>query len=137
VRLWLAAMRERLRKAVAIDDAGCWVWQRALTRTGYGHINARGDQLAHRVSYRAFTGPIPDGMQLDHLCRNRACINPAHLEPVDNRENVLRGTGPTALNARKTHCIRGHELSPENVYDREGGRHCKVCQRERNARGRI
>jgi len=82
-------------------------------------------------------GPIPDGKQLDHLCRNHACVNPSHLEVVSGRENVVRGIGPTAKNAKKTHCVNGHALTPENLYRHSpaGGRKCKACA-IRNARER-
>lgn len=108
---------------------GCWFWTDALSKTGYGEFYADGRrQLAHRWSYEFFIGPIPDGLHIDHLCRNRSCVNPFHMEPVTNRVNVLRGIGITALNARKTHCKWGHEFTPDNTYNPPtGGRKCRRC----------
>jgi hypothetical protein len=121
-------------------DAECWPWKGG-TKQGYGQIMvARKAKRAHRVAYELTVGPIPEGLTLDHLCRNRACCNPKHLEPVTNRENVLRGVGPSAEAARKTHCPQGHEYTPENVYQRPGkpDRSCLTCRRrwraERNQR---
>lgn len=89
-------------------------------------------QPAHRFSYEILVGPIPEGMELDHLCKNRRCVNPAHLEPVTHHENLIRGNGFTGINARKTHCSRGHELSQDNILNRSrGGRECKTCHRVR------
>lgn len=83
---------------------------------------------AHRISYEHFTGPIPAGLHLDHLCRNRACVNPEHCEPVTCRENVRRGEGIAAKHMAKTHCIQGHELSVSNLYrTRKGHRVCRTC----------
>jgi len=106
--------------------AGCWVWQGSIgSVTGYGHL---GPFMAHRFAYELLVGPIPAGMQIDHLCRIRACVNPEHLEVVTPRTNYLRGISPPALNARKTHCLRGHEYTVENTgRSRQGWRFCKAC----------
>lgn len=119
----------------------CWDWLANTSTNGYGQFWCDGRLVAaHRWAYERFMGPVPDGLELDHLCRNPACVNPDHLEPVSHRENSLRGTNPTAQNARKTHCKRGHEFTPENtrVYiDAHSGREareCRQCTRERKAR---
>lgn len=124
--------------------AGCWLWTGAVnsrTSRGYG-VAWAGDriQLAHRVAYELVIGPIPDDADIDHLCRNRLCVNPAHLEPVTHRENVLRGEGPSAREARKTHCKNGHEFTPENTYAwpaRPWQRQCRRCVRDRQRRARA
>lgn len=128
-----------------VDDVtGCWNWTAASGPDGYGrfHLDARripGRRpiVAHRVSYEHFVGPIPDGLQLDHLCRNRGCVNPAHLEPVTQRENLLRGIGFSAVNATKTRCDNGHAFTPENTYRWHGSRYCRACRREREKAGRA
>lgn len=116
-----------------VDQRGtdeCWVWTGFRHPKGYGYFRVDGRSLAaHRVAYELCVAPIPDGLTIDHLCRNRACVNPAHLEPVTMIVNVLRGEGPTAENARKTHCIRGHPFDEENTYWFNGGRTCRICQR--------
>lgn len=131
---------ERIQSAVVVDEAtGCWNWTRHLYGYGYGHIYADGrSQMAHRVVYELFVGPIPDGLQLDHLCRNTACVNPAHLEPVTCRENILRGTGLPARRAVATHCIHGHAFDTANTYYRktDGVRACRTCLRESMRRWR-
>lgn len=111
---------------------GCWQWTGAKNRDGYGNVRRAGRVAsAHVVAFQLLVGPVPEGLEIDHLCRNRACVNPAHLEPVPHRTNVLRGDAPPAANARKTHCIRGHNLTdPANVYNMpSGGRRCRVCYR--------
>jgi len=110
----------------------CWRWTGAL-RDGYGlFLNTNRSESAHRWNYERLVGPIREGLQLDHLCRVRRCVNPEHLEPVTQRENVLRGIGASALNARKTHCIMGHLLLGENLdrYASAGHRKCRTCWRE-------
>lgn len=124
--------QERIRERSTVDAAGCWVWQRKRDRDGYGHIKIYGqNKLAHRASYEAFIGPIPAGLTLDHLCKNTACVNPDHLEPVTNRENILRSDGITARAARTTHCPAGHPYGEANTYrdPRRGARHCRACNR--------
>ena len=113
----------------------CWRWTGAQNGWGYGRIWVEGHMIAaHRVAYELTLGPIPKGLTLDHLCRNRLCVNPSHLEPVTWGENVLRGAGLTAANARKTHCPAGHAYSPANTYIcREGYRHCRACHSARSA----
>jgi len=119
------------------SDAKCWWWMASLNRYGYGQFRL-GSQvcLAHRLSWELVNGnPVPAGKVLDHLpvCRNRQCVNPAHLEPVTPLVNTLRGEGPTAINARKTHCIRGHEFTLENTGRDRGQRFCRTCREQRIA----
>ena len=128
--------RRTLFEDMYVVDAasGCWVWQRSTTR-GYGSLTRDGKTMyAHRFAYELHIGPIPTGLVIDHLCRNPLCVNPHHLEPVTQRENVLRGTSPSARQAQRTHCIRGHELTPENTYNppkRPRNRQCRECTRAR------
>lgn len=122
---------ERLMSRVEKVPDGCWLWRGAIAPSGYGVIwngEKRGVMtLVHRVSYKHFVGPISDGMQIDHLCRVRHCVNPEHLEPVTQRENILRGTSVTAENARKTHCQNGHPLIGDNLLMIKGARRCRTC----------
>jgi hypothetical protein len=91
--------------------------------------NGRRGVIVHRFSYEFFVGPIPAGLTIDHLCRNRACFNPVHLEAVTQRENTLRGEGPTAKLARLTHCPKGHPFSKDNTHIYKNRRVCKACKR--------
>lgn len=132
----------RVRELAATKGSDeCWNWTGTIKSDGYGTAWFRGRTLgAHRIAYQLLVGSVPDGLCLDHLCRNRSCVNPAHLEPVTTRENILRGEAPPAKFAVATHCIRGHEFSPENTYYQAGGRRaCHACSRikwaEMRARG--
>lgn len=117
-----------------VDENECWIWQKQLSPDGYGRFKVNGEQIyAHIYSYNLFIGPVPDGLELDHRCRVHSCVNPDHLEAVTHRENTLRGTGPTAVNARKTHCDHGHEFTVENTRIAKGKRHCRACCRIRVA----
>lgn len=113
---------------VRLGVNGCWEWQLQLVGR-YGRFKRSGQSIcAHRFCYELFKGKIPAGMKLDHLCKNTACLNPDHLEVVTSRENTLRGSGPTAQNARKTHCSRGHELNEKNTYrGYRNKRYCRIC----------
>lgn len=109
----------------------CWTWCGRKSRTGHGRLRYDGAEVsAHRFIYQFFRGPIGPKVNLDHLCRNRACVRPSHLEPVTGRENTLRGRGPTAKNARKVRCKKGHALVKANVYLRPGSRRreCRKCR---------
>lgn len=108
----------------------CWLWQGVLGGGGYGRIFVEGKmRQAHRYSYILHGGAIPPGFHLDHICRVRHCVNPAHLEPVTPTENKLRGIGITAIEARQKFCKRGHEFTQENTYlTPQGWRRCKTCR---------
>ena len=112
------------------DELGCLVWQRPLNADGYGQMHYDGQgRYAHQVAYLLTHGELPAGLQIDHLCRNKACIEPSHLEAVTPRENTLRGISPSAVNATKTHCKRGHPFDEENTgYKPNGARVCKECR---------
>lgn len=111
----------------------CWLWTRS-TRRGYGRARAPrgvGTEAAHRIAWMMLVGPIPEGLELDHLCRVRACVNPAHLEPVTHAENLRRGIRRD-VSVGKTHCKHGHEYTRANVYMHRGARYCVECHRIRH-----
>ena len=125
-------LADRLRSHVTVDLAtGCWLWTGAVARNGYGQVGIdKRTRSAHRVSYETFVGPIPRGLQLDHLCRVRRCINPAHLEPVTRDENQARSPITTA---GRTHCQKGHPLTGDNLVIKKRGslppvRNCRTCR---------
>jgi hypothetical protein len=140
------AYAEKFWARVGTDPlSSCRPWTRAKNAQGYGVLMCghREDgkpqlALAHRVAFELANGPAPAEMVLDHLCRNRACVNPQHLEPVDHRTNILRGASPVFDAIRTGHCIRGHEFTPENTIDRGPRRRgCRSCAAIRQAARRA
>jgi hypothetical protein len=134
---------DRLLRRVLVDEAtGCWLWQGAKVGAGYGTIKVDGRTiLTHRLAYELFVGPIPTALELDHLCRVPACVNPAHLEAVTHAENMRRGLAgfedPGKFQRAKTHCSAGHPYDEANTRFsrmRNGNRQrrCGACERERD-----
>lgn len=131
------SLEERFWSRVQIGES-CWEWSGARIKGGYACIRYHRKLLTvHRVSYELHKGPIPEGLTIDHLCRNRGCVNPDHLEAVTMKTNVKRGQGNGyQLNAAKTHCPEGHPYDEANTYRTPGNtsRHCRTCQKERRRR---
>ena len=131
---------ELFRRAIPEPNTGCWLWLlQPNKQTGYGEFwYDKKRYLAHRLSYELEKGPIPEGLQIDHICRVRSCINPDHLRCVTIKENVLCGVGPAAQNLVKTHCKYGHEFTLENTRyaAKYGNRICRECTRIDNRRRR-
>lgn len=130
---------QRFLSKVRVDSTtGCWLWTGATTSAnshgagGYGRFWFDGREvLAHRAAYETYKGPIPPGWTVDHdPCNRPACVNPAHLVARTGKENILRGQGIFAQNARKSACLRGHPFTPENTGVQKRGRFCKTCRRE-------
>jgi hypothetical protein len=111
---------------------GCWLWTGTILSTGYGQFTAGQAfrDMAHRYSYKLAYGEIPDGLQIDHLCRVRRCVRPSHLEAVTLQENNRRSESYSGRNARKTHCPRGHALTADNLVPRRNSRECRICARD-------
>ena len=129
----------RILAKVSVED-GCWPWQGNIVHGGYGMSWLDGrPQMAHRAVFQVLGGRIPDGLTLDHLCRNRRCVNPQHLDPCTQRENHARGL--INQNVSKTHCANGHPFDERNTYRRPddgthpfGKRGCRACHRQNQAR---
>jgi HNH endonuclease len=135
---------ESILSRLLITESGCWEWAGARDKQGYGRAGygprRAGTGLVHRMVYHHVVGTLPDGLELDHTCRNRACANPAHLEPVTHRVNVQRGVAGAnllALAAAVTHCPQGHPYDEANTYrrrNRPNSRECRIC---RNGASRL
>lgn len=124
--------RERFESKIH-KTADCWEWGGTIYNTGYGKFTVgKKAFLAHRYSYELYVGEVPEGLVIDHLCRNRRCVNPDHLEPVTNEENLFRGLGYRIMNGMDDSCIRGHKYTEENTYwpPNGGGMRCRTCARE-------
>lgn len=128
-----------LNRIEVITESGCWIWNGFICQNGYGRVTDRRKEdgkrtfLAHRYIYEAMRGHITEGLDLDHLCRIRSCVNPNHLEAVTRRKNLLRGVGLTAIHAMTTHCKRGHPYDADNTYvnrsrSKIGSRVCRKCR---------
>lgn len=129
IRFW-----SKVKPASNVNE--CWEWLAAKGKHGYGIFRANGKAvICHRLSYEWIIGKIPEGLQIDHLCRNRGCVNPYHMEPVTNKINGLRGESFCAKYARQTHCKNGHPLTPDNLDSYAlsiGKRHCIICRNEKS-----
>lgn len=130
----MGTTEERFAK-YAVKTDSCWLWSGSLRSGGYPILwNGQRQVAAHRWSYEQHVGPIPDGLVIDHLCRVRHCVNPAHLEPVTSRENTRRSELTIASrNAAKTHCPSGHPYDEENTHQGKLGRYCRACLRGRKS----
>lgn len=121
--------KERLMSKVVVDKNGCWNFNGYKNQKGYGKFSVNDKvMMAHRASFLIHGGIIPGGFTIDHTCKNRGCVNPAHLEAVPHRVNLLRGNTVTAINHNKTHCTKGHAFNAANtIIDKTGRRRCKIC----------
>jgi HNH endonuclease len=140
IEAWSAVMEDRFWSKVNFGGwLDCWLWNGATSQNGYGQFWLNGRQSgAHRVAYSMLVGPIPDGLVIDHLCRVRQCVNPVHLDPTTQRENVLRGEGPPASVVRSGICKNGHPRSENAVVRRDGkGQDCRACLRDAQRRFRA
>ena len=132
----MADLKRRLMKMVMmVTESGCWIWTGIPNKEGYAKtIVKKKTKLVHRLMFELHNGPIPDGLTLDHGCRVRCCVNPYHLEPATHKENILSGMSPSAENARKTHCVNGHEVTQDNTYYFANRRTCRTCNLARCSR---
>jgi hypothetical protein len=139
LRFWAKVNKDGSQPSALRHRGVCWPWSGGVNSQGYGvfHPVHGVSVLAHRHAYELLVGVIAEGLNIDHLCRERTCVNPSHLEPVTQRENLLRGLTVTASNARKSECPQGHPYTPENTYrspSKPNGRRCRACAREREQR---
>lgn len=130
------SLAERMERFIEVipDLPGCWLWIGARCGSGYGSVavgRRNGTAMAHRAMYELAKGPIPAGFVLDHLCGLKICVNPDHLRPVPQRDNVMRGSSIPALNASKAVCTNGHQFDEANTYQSKAGRACRACHRSR------
>lgn len=128
-------LEERFWQKVEKTD-GCWFWRGSEDGHGYGTFGVNGKTVkAHRFAYMVLIGPIPEGLELDHVkargCTSRLCVNPAHLEPVTRTVNMRRGSSPAAIRAASSHCKHGHKFTPENTVFWGDNRRCRTCERQR------
>lgn len=132
--------QERLKKfySLILESNECWIWQGNRSRTKctvkeYGMFHQGGkNRKAHRVSYEHFNASLTEGLTIHHICNNGLCVNPKHLQEMTLRENVLLGNGMGAINARKTHCSKGHEFSEDNTNYSGNHRSCRICNKIRS-----
>jgi HNH endonuclease len=130
-----SALPARLRDKIFIEpNSGCWLWIGYQSTRGYGRIFVTGikTRFAHLIVYQTLGNQMPEGCEADHLCRNKLCVNPLHLEFVPHKINILRGESPSAKCAKQTHCVHGHLFDEANTYRGAYGqrRQCKACRRE-------
>lgn len=135
-RFWAKVAKDSPVPECRPDLGPCWLWTASLNNMGYGQVRVNYVlKLSHRFAYELLVGPVPAGLELDHLCRTPACVNPAHLEPVTHRENMLRGNTPAGNHARSIECPKGHPRTPENTcVTPEGWRQCLPCRKDTHNR---
>lgn len=133
---FILIQRRLIKLSVPEPNTGCHIWIGATTIAGYGIINIKKKILsAHRVSYFLNKGDIPDGLVIDHICDNKFCINPDHLQPKTQLDNLLRSNSASMVNLRKTHCNKGHEFTESNtIINKNGSRDCKICVKAKKKR---
>lgn len=122
-----------LKHTMRETSTGCWLWTGSRQKNGYASMKVQGKtRIAHRVAYEHFVGRIPDGLHIDHRCRRRHCVNPSHLEPVTNRENLVRGATLVAKKLAQTQCVNGHPFDERNTRYSGTHRQCRACDATRH-----